>query len=84
MRSEVLFEVDLQVDGWRFRILYGNYSLGHFIALPNWNVCLNVGEPFDVAFNANQLAGGGGPKVRQYAERIARAVYCCWKDREGQ
>jgi len=80
----MMFEVDLRVDGWRFRIIYGDYSLGHFIAFPNWNICLSVGEAYDVEFNAGQLRGCGSPKVQMYAERIAREVCACWKDREEQ
>lgn len=49
-------EFSVDWNGFNFLIIYGHHINGWFIAVPNWNVCTEAGEPSDVAYNATKLA----------------------------
>lgn len=49
-------EFSVDWNGFNFLIIYGHHINGWFIAIPNWNVCTEAGEPSDVAYNATKIA----------------------------
>lgn len=49
-------EFSVDWNGFNFLIIYGHHINGWFIAIPNWNVCTEAGEPTDVVYNAAKLA----------------------------
>lgn len=49
-------EFSVDWNGFSFLIIYGHHINGWFIAIPNWNVCTEAGQPEDDAYNATKLA----------------------------
>lgn len=49
-------ELSIDWDGWNFLVIYGKHKNGWFIAIPNWNVCTEAGEPTDEYYNTTKLA----------------------------
>ena len=49
-------EFSVDWNGFNFLIIYGRHINGWFIAIPNLNVCTELGEPSDVAYNATKIA----------------------------
>ena len=49
-------EFSIDWNGFNFLIIYGHHINGWFIAIPNRNVCTEIGEPSDVAYNATKIA----------------------------
>ena len=49
-------EFSVDWSGFNFLIIYGQHINGWFIAIPNWNVCTEAGEPSNVAYNATKIA----------------------------
>lgn len=49
-------EFSVDWNGFNFLIIYGKHKNGWFIAIPNWNVCTEAGEPTSVDYNATKLA----------------------------
>lgn len=49
-------EFSIDWNGFNFLIIYGHHINGWFIAIPNWNVCTEIGELSDVAYNATKIA----------------------------
>ncbi len=49
-------EFSVDWNGFNFLIIYGHHINGWFIAIPNWNVCTEAGEPSDAAYNATKIA----------------------------
>lgn len=50
------YEFFIDWNGFNFLIIYGKHKNGWFIAIPNWNVCTEEGEPSDVAYNDTKIA----------------------------
>ena len=55
-------------------MIYGAYENGHFIAIPNWNVCVEAAEPDDVLYNSESLARCHDKTVAAWAQEIAEAI----------
>ncbi|MCI8378661.1 MAG: hypothetical protein HFH72_09105 [Lachnospiraceae bacterium] len=49
-------EFSVDWNGFNFLIIYGHHINGWFIAIPNWKVCTEAGEPSQVDCNATKLA----------------------------
>ncbi len=48
-------EISVDWNGYNFLIIYGHHINGWFIAIPNWNVCVEASDPADVLYNSNKL-----------------------------
>lgn len=71
-------EFSLDWNGFNFLIIYGKHINGWFIAIPNWGVCTEAGEPLDEYYNATKLARthglqDGSPSI------LAMAITEHWK-----
>lgn len=49
-------EFSVDWNGFNFLIIYGKHINGWFIAITNWNVCVEAVEPSDECYNATKLA----------------------------
>lgn len=54
-------EFSVDWNGFNFLIIYGRHINGRhingwFIAIPNWNICTEAGEPTSVDYNATKIA----------------------------
>lgn len=51
-----IYEISVDWNGWNFLVIYGKHKNGWFIAIPNWNVCTEAGEPKDENYNAAKIS----------------------------
>lgn len=49
-------EFSVDWNGYTFLIIYGQHKNGWFIAIPNWNVCVESAEPENDSHNTTVLA----------------------------
>lgn len=49
-------EISVDWNGYNFLIIYGKHINGWFIAIPNWNVCAEAGQPSDDFYNTEKLS----------------------------
>ncbi len=49
-------EISVDWNGYNFLIIYGHHINGWFIAIPNWEVCIEASDPTDTFYNSEKLA----------------------------
>ena len=49
-------EISVDWNGYNFLIIYGQHVNGWFIAIPNWNICVEATEPSNYWYNVDKLA----------------------------
>lgn len=49
-------EISVDWNGYNFLVIYGKHINGWFIAIPNWNVCVESSDPEDDFYNSEKLA----------------------------
>ncbi len=49
-------EISIDWNGYNFLIIYGRHINGWFIAIPNWEVCIESSDPADAFYNSEKLA----------------------------
>ena len=67
-------EFSVDWNGYGFLVIYGKHINGWFIAIPNWNICTEAGEPTDVIYNTEKLAAAfrNASKGQAIAEAIKK------------
>jgi hypothetical protein len=55
-KTSMVQEFSLDWNGFNFLVIYGKHINGWFIAIPNWGVSTESGEPSDKYYNATKLA----------------------------
>ena len=55
--TKVLFEHDIQFNGYSYLVIYGKHINGGFIAIPNWNICTEAGD--SILYNTEKLTACG-------------------------
>lgn len=73
-------EISVDWNGWRFDVVYGKRKNGWFIAIPNWNVCIEAPEPTDIYYNTNKLSEALMDYNKGYV--VAGAVKEHWEEFE--
>lgn len=70
-------EISVDWHGNNYLIIYGKHINGWFIAIPNWGVATEAGDPSDVFYNMEKLArvipGANDAKV------LAEAIEAHWE-----
>ena len=75
-------EFSVDWNGFNFLIIYGHHINGWFIAIPNWNVCTEAGEPTSVDYNATKIAQ---THIHDIAPMyLAQAINEHWKSVKGR
>lgn len=73
-------EISVDCGGSNYLVIYGHHVNGGFIAIPNWNISVEAGDPVDVFYNTEKLVEKfSDPEA---AEAIAEAVCEHWKSTE--
>ena len=70
-------EISVDFDGYNFRVIYGEHTGGWFIAVPNWELCVEATFPTDHFYNTEKLS-----RVFNNAERgkaVAEAIKEHWE-----
>lgn len=70
-------EISVDWNGYNFHVVYEKYSNGWFIAIPNWEICIEASEPTDVFYNARKLAKR--INVENASSVIAKAIKEHWE-----
>lgn len=70
-------EFSLDLNDFSFLIIYGHHINGWFIAIPNWNICTEAGEPTSVEYNASKIAQT--PIYETAPMYLAQAIRDHWK-----
>lgn len=48
-------EMNIDVEGYSFLCIFGEHINGGFLAIPNWNVCVELGDENDFAYNSDRI-----------------------------
>ena len=72
-----IHEISVDWNGWNFLIIYGKHINGWFIAIPNWELCVEASEPTNVDFNTARLYS----KIEDYnrSRALAKAICEHWE-----
>lgn len=74
-------EFSVDYDGNNYLVIYGRHVNGWFIAVPNWRVSSEAGEPEAVFYNTEKLSDAFGLAPSSCVPYvIARAVNEHWKN----
>lgn len=49
-------ELSIDHNGFNYLVIIGQHINGWYIAIPNWNVCTEAGNPVDSFYNREKLA----------------------------
>ena len=49
-------ELSIDWNGFNFLVIIGKHINGWYIAIPNWNVCTEAGNPMDSFYNSEKLS----------------------------
>lgn len=55
MRKLKVKEESISVGGFSFLCIFGEHINGGFLAIPNWNICCELGDANDFAYNTNKI-----------------------------
>jgi len=73
-------EFNVDVCGRSFYCISGAYINGNFLAIPEENVCANIGDYNDIGYNLNQILSSLdkceelGDKKLEVAQKIAQCL----------
>lgn len=71
-----LREFSVDWNGFNFLVIYGRHVNGWFIAIPNWNICVESAGPTEDFYNTEKLSMSFN-KIT--AEVIATAIKEHWE-----
>lgn len=54
-KADAKEELSIDYNGFNYLIIIGEHINGWFIAIPNWNVCTEAGNPIDNYYNSEKL-----------------------------
>lgn len=72
-------ELSIDWNGHNFLVIIGKHINGWYIAIPNWNVCTEAGNPIDGFYNREKLASALNDANAGVA--IADAITEYWKNK---
>lgn len=73
-----IYELSVDWNGFNFLVIYGHHKNGWFVAVPNWNICTEIGHPKDDAYNTTKIAR---THIHDAAPvYLARAIRQHWED----
>ena len=49
-------KLEVSSNGFKYCVVFGKADSGWFIAIPNWNVCVEASDPSDDLYNGHQLS----------------------------
>lgn len=49
-------ELSIDWNGYNFLVIIGKHINGWYIAIPNWNICIEASEPTDSFYNSEKLS----------------------------
>lgn len=55
-KTEAKYEFSIDCNGFNYLVIIGKHINGWFIAIPNWNVCTESGNPIDSFYNREKLS----------------------------
>lgn len=76
-----IHEISVDFSGWNFLLIYGKHINGWFIAIPNWNICVEATNPSDTsynigklseAFNSDNMGKGIAEAIKEHWESVGR------------
>ena len=70
-------EISVDIEDLNFLIIYGKHINGWFIAIPNWNVCVETSAPTSDFYNAAQL--GDVLNSENVGKHLALAIKEHWQ-----
>lgn len=48
-------EMNIEIDGYSFLCIFGEHINGGFLAIPNHNICVELSEAYDFAYNTDNI-----------------------------
>lgn len=46
---------DVSWNGWKFNVVCGKIQSGWFMAVPNWEMCIECAPPYNVDYNSKKI-----------------------------
>lgn len=77
-------EFTVDTDGLSFGIIFGECESGHYIAIPQYGVCVPAANPDDPFYNRERLSGCGNEFVRDNAGTLAAAIMIYFEKTEEE
>ncbi len=75
-------EISVDWNAWNFLIIYGKHVNGWFVAIPNWNVSAEIGNPGNLDYNIGNLSDAFARMEHGGADcgtAIAKAIQDDWE-----
>lgn len=73
-------EISVDWNGFNFLIIYGKHINGWFIAIPNWEVCVEASDPTDAFYNSEKFAKA--LNMANASVELAKAIKEHWEGLE--
>lgn len=78
-KATAVEELSIDWNGHNFLVIIGKHINGWYIAIPNWNICTEAGNPIDSFYNREKLANA--LKNVNMGVAIADAITEYWKEK---
>lgn len=70
-------EISVDHNGNNYLVIFGRHVNGWFIAILNWQICVEAAHPTDTFYNTERLHGA--LKRKNAASAIAEAIRDCFE-----
>lgn len=70
--TSIVFEHEIQFNGYSFLVIFGRHVNGGFIAIPNWGICCEASADGSYLYNTEKLNSTG--LDLKSSETIARYI----------
>lgn len=77
-------ESTVETDGLSFGIIFGDCEAGHYIAIPQYGVCVPADRADDTFYNYERLHGCKNQFVKDNAKTLACAIKAYCDEEEDQ
>ena len=61
--EEQPYEIDMQIRGWSYHMIFGEQCNGWFVCVPEWSIGAELGDPSDTFWNTGSLLKSGTDDV---------------------
>jgi len=80
-KTSIVFEHELDINGYPFLVIFGKHIKGAFIAIPNWGICCEANAEGSYKYNFKSLISTG--LDRNSSETIAKHINAFCKKTDG-
>ena len=71
------YTMEIESGGYAFYVCYGQHGHGWYIAIPNFETCVEAGNYDDINYNLERLSSVSDKAVADNAENIVKSIKEC-------